>query len=81
MDFVEFGFSLSFGISLLNRLQVKDLSELKEMTVTVGLHTVLELLGAFMSSKTALIDVFSPKSTSTSQEEQEQKDDISFSGS
>ena len=81
MDFVEFGFSLSFGISLLNRLQVKDLIQLKEMTVTVGLHTVLELMGASMSSKTTLIDVFSPKSASTSQEEKEQKDDISFSGS
>jgi hypothetical protein len=57
------------GITLLNRLHVKDLSELKETTVTVGPEKVLELLGASMASKTALNDVFSPKSESISKVE------------
>jgi len=40
---------------------VKDLSELKETVIAVGLEKVLELLGVSMDSKTALNDVFLPK--------------------
>jgi hypothetical protein len=47
-------------IILLNQLEVKDLSELEEITVTVGPDKALELLWASMASTTVLNDAFSP---------------------
>lgn len=57
-------------MTLLNRLHVKELSDLKKRTVKVGPDKVLELLGASLSSKTALNDVFFPETSSGSQMEQ-----------
>eukprot|EP00253_Pinus_taeda_P023528 PITA_23528 len=57
-DLNIFPISTITSITLLSRLYVKDPSELKEMTVTVGPDQVLELLGASMVSKNALNDVF-----------------------
>eukprot|EP01018_Ginkgo_biloba_P033269 Gb_12149 [translate_table: standard] len=52
------------SIALLNKQNLRDLTDLEERNVTVGFHEALELLAAAMVSKTALNDVFSVESPS-----------------
>eukprot|EP01018_Ginkgo_biloba_P010429 Gb_20162 [translate_table: standard] len=53
------------SIALLNKLDVRDLADLEERNVTVGFNEALDLLAAAMVSKTALNDVFSVESPSS----------------
>jgi len=63
------------SINLLNKLNVKDLTNLEERTARVGATEALELLGASLVSTTALNDVFGPPARSNPRPQQFEEED------